>query len=43
MNRSEFLFIAAALVVCAAVVVFGGLYHPNTLAGSVARFVFSLK
>lgn len=29
-------------LVCMTVIVVGGLYYPHTLAGSVARFVFSL-
>lgn len=34
---------AAALVAMSALITFGGLWHPNTLAGAVARFVFSMS
>ena len=35
--------VAASAVLSLAVIVFGGVYYPNTLAGAVARFVFSLN
>lgn len=27
---------------CLCIIIVGGLFHPHTLAGSIARFVFSL-
>ena len=41
--RADALLLAGAAVAAFVVVAVGGVFHPATLAGAVARFVFSLQ
>jgi len=43
MKSADQISLAIALVVFATVVSIGGLFYPDTIAGAVARFVFSLN
>jgi len=43
MNRSDVVLLMGILHVCFITVLVGGIYHPDTLAGAVARFFFSLR
>ena len=41
MRNFDALCIALAVALVPPTIIVGGLFHPNTLAGAVARFVFS--
>ena len=41
MNQVDAVFVTVLALACSGVVVIGGLFHPNTVAGAIARFVFS--
>lgn len=43
MSQTDAVIAGFALISAFAVVVIGGLFYPNTLAGAVARFVFSVS
>lgn len=43
MSRFDVLVLLAAFAACSLLIIIGGLFNPNTLAYSVAKFVFSLN
>lgn len=42
MSRNEVVIGLVIVIVCSVTVAVGGVFHPNTLAGAVARFFFSI-
>jgi hypothetical protein len=43
MPKRDLIIVTCIWLLAATIAVIGGLYHPNTIAGSIARFVFSLE
>lgn len=43
MNATDKWITFAMILVCSITVVVGGLFAPNTIAGSIAKFVFSVQ
>ena len=43
MDKLDAVFIGILIIGCSATIVIGGLFHPNTIAGAIARFFWSVS